>query len=60
MKITVNLIGEGGPLDHAEFEYTREVGPLHDLQTKIRDAIHGWTLLPGDTITIESDESLWR
>jgi hypothetical protein len=60
MKITINLIGPGGPLEHTEFEYTKEVGPLDDLQTKIHAAIGAWTLLPGDRIEIEGDENLWR
>ena len=60
MKIAINLIGQGGPLDHTTFEYTREVGPLDTLQTKIHEAIAGWTLLPGDKITMEADEELWR
>jgi hypothetical protein len=60
MKITINLIGEGGPLEHTTFDYTREVGPLNTLQKDLKEVINGWCLLPGDRITIEADEELWR
>ena len=64
MKITVNLFGKGSPRDRpmerTEFEYTKEIGELINLQAEIKAAIGAWTLLPGDTITIEGDEELWR
>jgi hypothetical protein len=60
MKITVNLIGPGGPLDRTELEWERKTGPLDDLQQRIHAAIGAWCLLPGDTITIEADEDMWK